>query len=258
MALHYEKTQTRVGFGTEKETKFVGRRRLADPFTLERLAKEIAHETGMRQATCETVLRYMVLAVEDAIQDGRSVDIGIGTVSPTISTVASDTAEGVKVRKKRILFRPSKQLRTIVENMKVRLITDETDDLDDDADDIDGGSTDPGNDSGTTESGNHGNTDGGSSVDPNPVNPDPAAAGPFTITAVVSGTGGTISIKKNGQAVTGSSVQAMSSDTVELLALDDTGFQFMGWSDGNSQNPRTITPSRNLRLEASFLDLSKI
>ena len=87
-----------------------------------------------------------------------------------------------------------------------------------------------------------------------------AATGPFTITAVVGGdgTGGTISIKKNGQAVTGSSVQAMSSDTVELLALDDTGFQFMGWSDGNSQNPRTVTPSRNLRLEASFLDLSKI
>lgn len=243
MALHYEKTQTRVGFGTEKETKFVGRRRLADPFTLERLAKEIAHETGMRQATCETVLRYMVLAVEDAIQDGRSVDIGIGTVSPTISTVASDTAEGVKVRKKRILFRPSKKLRTIVENMKVQLISevssadpsDDADGLDDADDDIDGGS-----------------------VDPNPVNPDPAATGPFTITAVVSGDGGTISIKKNGQAVTGSSVQAMSSDTVELLALDDTGFQFMGWSDGNSQNPRTVIPSRNLRLEASFLDLSKI
>ena len=62
----------------------------------------------------------------------------------------------------------------------------------------------------------------------------------------------------DGQAVTGSSVQAMSSDTVELLALDDTGFQFMGWSDGNSQNPRTIQPSADMNLEASFMDLSKI
>ena len=110
------------------------------------------------------------------------------------------------------------------------------------------GSTD---NSGSTDSGNGGSTDSGNGG---------AATGPFTITAVVGGdgTGGTISIKKNGQAVTGSSVQAMSSDTVELLALDDTGFQFMGWSDGNSQNPRTVIPSRNLRLEASFLDLSKI
>ena len=108
-----------------------------------------------------------------------------------------------------------------------------------------------GGDNAGDDAGNGGSADSGNGG---------AATGPFTITAVVGGdgTGGTISIKKNGQAVTGSSVQAMSSDTVELLALDDTGFQFMGWSDGNSQNPRTVIPSRNLRLEASFLDLSKI
>ena len=110
-----------------------------------------------------------------------------------------------------------------------------------------------GGDSNGTEGteGNSGATDSGNGG---------AATGPFTITAVVGGdgTGGTISIKKNGQAVTGSSVQAMSSDTVELLALDDTGFQFMGWSDGNSQNPRTIQPSADMNVEASFLDLSRI
>lgn len=128
MSLHMEKVQTKIGFGKEKETKFVGRRRLADPFAMERLAKEISHETGIRQATCEMVLKYMVLAIEDAIQDGRSVDIGIGTVSPTISTVAAESSDDVKIRKKRILFRASKQLRTIVENMSVKLITDDGDD----------------------------------------------------------------------------------------------------------------------------------
>lgn len=244
MALHYEKHQTLIGFGKEKETKFVGRRRLADPFTLERLSKEIAHETGMRQATCETVLRYMVLAVEDAIQDGRSVDIGIGTVSPTISTVAADTAEEVKVRKKRILFRPSKKLRTIVESMKVRLIADETDDLDD-ADDDDSGTTD---DSGSTDSGNGGSAE------------NPSAGGSFTISAGVgSDGGGTVSIKKNGQAVSGSSVQATAGDTVVLEAVpENENFQFMSWSDGNSQNPRTVQPSSDLSVTANFLDLSKI
>ena len=34
----------------------------------------------------------MVHAVEDAINDGRSVDLGIGHLSPTISTIAADTA----------------------------------------------------------------------------------------------------------------------------------------------------------------------
>lgn len=252
MALHYEKHQTLIGFGKEKETKFVGRRRLADPFTLERLAKEIAHETGMRQATCETVLRYMVLAVEDAIQDGRSVDIGIGTVSPTISTVASDTAEGVKVRKKRILFRPSKKLRTIVENMKVQLISEvSSEESSEDPDD-----SEPSGDNGADT----GTPGGGSSVDPNPVNPDPAAGESFTIAASVgSDGGGSVTIKKNGQAVSGSSVQATAGDTVVLEAVpENENFQFMSWSDGNSQNPRTVQPSSGLSVTANFLDLSKI
>jgi predicted histone-like DNA-binding protein len=126
--MHYEKIQAPIGFGTEKQTKYVGRRRLQDPLSLERLAKEISHNTGQQQAACETTLRYMVLAVEDAIMDGRSVDIGIGTLSPTISTVAADQAEDVKIRKKRVLFRASKQLRTIVDNMSVKLITDSDDD----------------------------------------------------------------------------------------------------------------------------------
>lgn len=238
MSLHYEKAQARVGFGKEKETKFVGRRRLADPFTLERLAKEIAHETGMRQATCETVLRYMVLAVEDAIQDGRSVDIGIGTVSPTISTVASDTAEGVKVRKKRILFRPSKQLRTIVENMKVQLISEvSSEESPEDPDDSEPSGPSGGNDADTGT---------------------PSGGGTFTVAASVSGDGGTVALTKNGQAVSGSSVQATAGDTVVLSAQAEDGFQFMGWSDGNNQNPRTVTVSADLTVSAAFLDLSKV
>ena len=169
MSLHFEKVQALIGFGKEKETKYVGKRRLQDPFSLDRLAKEISHETMIKQATCEMVLKYMVLAIEDAIQDGRSVDIGIGTVSPTISTRAAETADEVKVAKKRVLFRASKKLRTIVENMSVKLITDEDDDPEND--DVSGGSSTSeasqvpsaagGNNGGTTNPTNGGNTGGG-------------------------------------------------------------------------------------------------
>ena len=98
------------------------------------------------------VLKYMVEAIEDAIQDGRSVDIGIGTVSPTISTVAAESSDDVKIRKKRILFRASKQLRTIVEAISVKLITD-----DDDAEE-------PENTGGS--GGNSGGGEGGGNTDP--------------------------------------------------------------------------------------------
>lgn len=155
-----EKVQTKIGFGKDKEMKFVGRRRLADPFNMERLAKEISHETGIRQATCEMVLKYMVLAIEDAIQDGRSIDIGIGTISPSISTKAAETADDVKVVKKRVLFRASKKLRQIVEAMSVRLITDEDDGTSDTAPDDNGGENNGGN-SGTGDNNQGGNNQGG-------------------------------------------------------------------------------------------------
>ena len=158
MALHYVKSEAKIGFGKEKEVKFVGRRRLADPFSLERLAKEISHETGLQQATAEIVLRYMVLAVEDAIKDGRSVDLGIGTLSPSISTVAADDAADVKIRRKKLVFRASAKMREIVQAMSVKLISDEEDPNDNDNDNPgegsdDGGSTQGGSGSGDDQQG---------------------------------------------------------------------------------------------------------
>ena len=106
-----------------------------------------------------------------------------------------------------------------------------------------------GGDGGSTDSGNQGSTE----------NPS-AGGGSFTIQASVSADGGgTVSIKKNGAVVEGGSVQASASDTVVIEAVaENDNFQFMSWSDGSSQNPRTIQPSADMNLEASFMDLSKI
>ena len=108
------------------------------------------------------------------------------------------------------------------------------------------GTTESGNESGSTDSGNYGTTE----------NP----SGSFTIAAGVSSDGGgSVSIKKNGVAVAGNSVEASTSDTVVIEAVpENANFQFMSWSDGSSQNPRTIQPSADMNLEASFMDLSKI
>ena len=124
----------------------------------------------------------------------------------------------------------------------------------------DDGFTESGNNSGTTESGNHGNTDGGNLNPETPVNPETPAGEAFTIQASVSSDGGgSVTIKKNGTVVEGGSVEATGSDTVVIQAVpENDNFQFMSWSDGSSQNPRTIQPSADMNLEASFMDLSKI
>ena len=117
-------------------------------------------------------------------------------------------------------------------------------------------------DDGFTESGNHGTTDNSGSTDSGNggSTENPSAGGSFTIAAGVgSDGGGSVTIKKNGTVVEGGSVQASASDTVVIEAVPESdNFQFMSWSDGNSQNPRTIQPSADMNLEASFMDLSKI
>ena len=117
-------------------------------------------------------------------------------------------------------------------------------------------------DDGFTDSGNNGSTDNSGSTDSgNSGNTEnPSAGESFTIAAGVSSDGGgSVTIKKNGTVVEGGSVQASASDTVVIEAVpENDNFQFMSWSDGSSQNPRTIQPSADMNLEASFMDLSKI
>lgn len=77
----------------------------------------------------------MARAIEDVMLDGRSVDIGIGTISPAINTKLSDTADGVKVVRKRALYRANVSMRRVMEHVSVKLITEQDDDTSDTAPD---------------------------------------------------------------------------------------------------------------------------
>ncbi|MBR6820422.1 MAG: hypothetical protein IKM71_08175, partial [Bacteroidaceae bacterium] len=97
-----------------------------------------------------------------------------------------------------------------------------------------------GDGSGSTDSGNGGSTE------------NPSAGGSFTIAAGVgSDGGGSVTIKKNGQLISGNTVMASANDTVVLQGVPESdNWQFMSWSDGNSQNPRTIQPSADMNVTA--------
>ena len=99
--------------------------------------------------------------------------------------------------------------------------------------------------------------DAGNGGSQSPATP---TTGDFTIKATVNSVGGgSITIKKNGQLISGNTVKASANDTVVIQAVPESdNWQFMSWSDGNSQNPRTIQPSADMNVQASFLDLSRI
>ncbi len=66
----------------------------------------------------------------------------------------------------------------------------------------------------------------------------------------------TITIHAENGTVTGGGAYASASGTeVVLTATPETGYQFLQWSDGNTDTPRTITVTEDLELTAIFVSV---
>ena len=118
-----------------------------------------------------------------------------------------------------------------------------------------------GGDNAGDDAGNGGSNagNGGSDNQGGSQSPATPTTGEYTIQARVVGGGGSVTIKKNGQLISGDTVMASGSDTIVLEAIPESdNFQFMSWSDGSSQNPHSFQPRFDNVIDASFLDLSKI
>ena len=235
---------------------------------------KVIREAALRSGVSEGVMHACWDAAGEVIKawatEGHSVALpGLGSMRFGLSARSVADVNEVKtslIKTRRIVFTPSVELKDELKNTNVYITCYDRDgnvvkrvsstdnapveDGDDPDDGGNGGTTGGGStdNSGSTESGNHGNTE------------NPSAGGSFTIAAGVGvDGGGSVTIKKNGAVVEGGSVQASASDTVVIEAVpENDNFQFMSWSDGSSQNPRTIQPSADMNLEASFMDLSKI
>jgi predicted histone-like DNA-binding protein len=277
MALKVKAVERLLKFNKETagEYRYVMKPELYIALSQKKVIREAALRSGVSQGVMQACWDAAGEVIKAWATEGHSVALpGLGSMrfglrSKSVADV-NDVRTGL-IKSRRIVFTPSVDLKEELSataivitcydrngNEVKRVTSGDEGKVEDPEDGTDPEGGDGGN-SGSTESGNHGNTDGGS-VDPNPVNPDPAAGETYSIAAGVSvDGGGTVSIKKNGTAVAGNSVEATGSDTVVIEAVaENDNFQFMSWSDGSSQNPRTIQPSADMNLEASFMDLSKI
>ena len=231
---------------------------------------KVIREAALRSGVSEGVMHACWDAAGEVIKawatEGHSVALpGLGSMRFGLSARSVADVNEVKtslIKTRRIVFTPSVELKDELKNTNVYITCYDRDgnvvkrvsstdnapvEDGDDPDDGDGGggSTVPSD-----------NSDHSEDSDPS----GGGATGSFTIQASVSSDGGgSVTIKKNGTVVEGGSVQASASDTVVIEAVPESdNFQFMSWSDGSSQNPRTIQPSADMNLEASFMDLSKI
>ena len=245
---------------------------------------KVIQEAALRSGINKGVMQACWDAAGEVIKawatEGHAVALpGLGTMRFGLRAKSVASVNDVKaalISSRRIIFTPASDLKEELSKTSVqitcfdrngvevkRVISGDEGKVEDPEDGTDpeggdGGSTDSGND-GTTDP--DGGNDGGGNLNPEtPVNPETPAGESFTIAAGVGADGGgSVSIKKNGAAVEGGSVEATGSDTVVIEAVpENANYQFMSWSDGNSQNPRTIQPSADMNVTANFLDLSKI
>ena len=268
MALKVKAVERLLKFNKETagEYRYVMKPELYIALSQKKVIREAALRSGVSQGVMQACWDAAGEVIKAWATEGHSVALpGLGSMrfglrSKSVADV-NDVRTGL-IKSRRIVFTPSVDLKEELSataivitcydrnGNEVKRVTSGDEGKVEDPED---GTTDSGNDgttdnSGSTDSGNGGSTE------------NPSAGESFTIAAGVGADGGgTVSIKKNGTAVAGNSVEATGSDTVVLQAVPESdNFQFMSWSDGNSQNPRTIQPSADMNLEASFMDLSKI
>lgn len=97
---------------------------------------------------------------------------------------------------------------------------------------------------------------GGSTEDPvfppvePPIEPEPTPT--YTLSASVIN--GKVSAKRNGSAVN-LPYTANEGDVIVLSVTPDEGYEFNGWNDGNTDNPRTITMNADVALSAQCVEV---
>ena len=239
---------------------------------------KVIQEAALRSGINKGVMQACWDAAGEVIKawatEGHAVALpGLGSMRFGLRAKSVADVNDVKaslISSRRIIFTPASNLKEELAKTSVqitcfdrngnevkRVISGDEGKVEDpeDGTDPDNGGTDPDN-GGTTDPDNGGDNAGNGGTQ----TPETPSGEAYTIQAGVgSDGGGSVSIKKNGAAVAGNSVEATGSDTVVLQAVPESdNWQFMSWSDGNSQNPRTIQPSADMNVTANFLDLYKL
>lgn len=133
--------------------------------TLDEVADEIAHITGMQEMACANVLRALPTVIYHYTRGGLGVDLGFAKLKPTIRTTATTQEGTIEVKRRTLTMRLSTEMKTLLEQIKVTVQSDGTVDDEDDTTTPDSGNDQQGSGSGSgTDSG--GQQGGGNSDDP--------------------------------------------------------------------------------------------
>lgn len=147
MALDVKKEKRRLNYREDKKEVYVvvaDRNRVIDT---EKMANEIAVDTGARPAQVKMILETLTNRMVAWIEEGHGVRFGnLGSFLPSVRSKSADTADEAEVTKVRMVFYPNRKLARRIASIGV--VTSTAGDAADGTDTSGGSSTEGGEDTG--------------------------------------------------------------------------------------------------------------
>lgn len=107
-------------FTEEKKQIYVAETNRGDVISTEKIAQFVAQETGARLAQVKMILNSLTNSMIAWIEEGHGVRLGnLGSFMPSIKSASSENPEEVGVKKLKLTFYPSKELRDRVKEVSI-------------------------------------------------------------------------------------------------------------------------------------------
>ena len=126
MALDIKIEKRKLNFMEDKKEVFVAVPDRNGVIDTDKMAREIAVDTGARPAQVKLVLEALTERMMAWLEEGHGVRFGkLGSFLPSVRSTSGESADDAEVKRIRIAFYPSRELSKKVAGISINTVSDE-------------------------------------------------------------------------------------------------------------------------------------
>lgn len=126
MALDIKIEKRKLNFKEDKKEVFVAVPDRNGVIDTDKMAREIAVDTGARPAQVKLVLEALTERMMAWLEEGHGVRFGkLGSFLPSVRSKSGESADDAEVKRIRIAFYPSRELSKKVAGIRINTVSDE-------------------------------------------------------------------------------------------------------------------------------------
>lgn len=126
MALDVKKAKRKLNYRDDKKEVFVVTADRNGVIDTDKMAKEIAVDTGARPAQVKMILDTLTDRMVAWLEEGHGVRFGkLGSFLPSVRSKSADSAEDAEVTRVRVVFYPNRTLARRVADININTVNDQ-------------------------------------------------------------------------------------------------------------------------------------